>query len=176
MRKLWAKLLAGEIKQPGAHSVRTLDVLRNLTREEARLLERVAAYVNGDAIYKLGSLGTTAEDARLTFSDVLSLVDAGLLNAGTNIERKHAAGAASHLVFSDVVLQLLGTTPLGLPIFKLTPAGTDMARLLAIPADQLYVRELAQVFCRATWKVTLHARRGPRGYEPDGEEIVLPPS
>lgn len=44
MQELWAKVLAGEIKQPGSFSLRTLDVLRNLSSEEAETLQTLGSY------------------------------------------------------------------------------------------------------------------------------------
>lgn len=35
MQILWAKILAGEIEEPSSYSLRTLDVLRNISKEEA---------------------------------------------------------------------------------------------------------------------------------------------
>lgn len=40
----WAKLLAGEIFRPGFFSLRTLDVLRNMSSEEAQLLQDYGKY------------------------------------------------------------------------------------------------------------------------------------
>lgn len=44
MQELWAKVLAGEIVHPGTFSLRALDVLRNLSREEAEILQTLGAY------------------------------------------------------------------------------------------------------------------------------------
>lgn len=44
MQELWAKVLAGEIDHPGTFSLRALDVLRNLSREEAEVLQTLGAY------------------------------------------------------------------------------------------------------------------------------------
>ena len=35
MQLLWAEILAGEIEKPSSYSLRTLDVLRNMSKEEA---------------------------------------------------------------------------------------------------------------------------------------------
>lgn len=53
MQELWAKVLAGEIKQPGSFSLRTLEVLRNLSKEEAEILQEIASYAIpfGDEYY-----------------------------------------------------------------------------------------------------------------------------
>jgi hypothetical protein len=41
VRRVWGRVLAGEIKQPGAFSIRTLDALRNFTKDDAVLFERM---------------------------------------------------------------------------------------------------------------------------------------
>jgi hypothetical protein len=48
LQQLWGNVLAGELKAPGSFAYRTLDFLRNLTQEEARLIERLAAVVIED--------------------------------------------------------------------------------------------------------------------------------
>lgn len=44
IQELWAKVLAGEIKQPGSFSLRTLDVLKNLSKTEAEIFRVIASY------------------------------------------------------------------------------------------------------------------------------------
>jgi hypothetical protein len=41
MQELWGKILAGEIKKPGSYSLRTLDFVRNITKAEAQVFEKV---------------------------------------------------------------------------------------------------------------------------------------
>lgn len=53
LREIWGRVLAGEIKKPKSYSLRTLECLRNLNKEEASLIVKVAPYyVNNDFIYK----------------------------------------------------------------------------------------------------------------------------
>jgi Protein of unknown function (DUF2806) len=44
MQRLWGKIYSGEIKQPGTFSLRTLDVLRNISQSESELFVQVAQY------------------------------------------------------------------------------------------------------------------------------------
>ena len=41
MQVLWAKILAGEIENPSSYSLRTLDVLRNMSKEEAECFVKI---------------------------------------------------------------------------------------------------------------------------------------
>jgi hypothetical protein len=45
MQFLWARILAGEVNQPGAFTLRTLETLRNMTQNEALLLQQLAQLV-----------------------------------------------------------------------------------------------------------------------------------
>jgi hypothetical protein len=45
MQKLWAQILAGEIKRPKSYSLRTLELLRNISKEEAEAIKEASKYV-----------------------------------------------------------------------------------------------------------------------------------
>jgi hypothetical protein len=73
MRQVWSRILASEVEAPGAFSQRTLDVARNLTAEEARLLEEMAQHTCWfDERALLPQVSTLMEAAR-------RLTDAGLM-------------------------------------------------------------------------------------------------
>ena len=44
MRKIWAKILAGEVETPGRTSLRTLSVLRNMSQDDARVFSEVMPF------------------------------------------------------------------------------------------------------------------------------------
>ena len=41
LQQLWAKILAGEIKQPNSYSLRTLELIKNLTIKEEELFSKI---------------------------------------------------------------------------------------------------------------------------------------
>lgn len=45
MQKLWAKILAGEIIRPKSYSLRTLELLKNISFKEAKLFELFSGYI-----------------------------------------------------------------------------------------------------------------------------------
>lgn len=45
MQKLWAQILAGEVKKPKSYSLRTLELLRNISKEEAEAIKEASKYV-----------------------------------------------------------------------------------------------------------------------------------
>ena len=51
LQTLWGRVLAGEIKSPGTFSLRTLEFLKNLSKEDARRIEKLAPFVVDDFVF-----------------------------------------------------------------------------------------------------------------------------
>jgi hypothetical protein len=92
MQELWARILAGEVVRPGSFSLRTLELIRNLSKKEAETFTRIANLTissfgrpcvfkgndnNGDFLAKHGC----------NFEDRLLLIEIGLLQPDTMISR-----------------------------------------------------------------------------------------
>ncbi|MEC6907757.1 DUF2806 domain-containing protein [Photobacterium piscicola] len=78
LQQLWGKVLAGEIKQPGRYSYRTLSFLKTLSKSDAELITLVAQFVidgvlmrNHEAIF---------EKAGVNFSTLMYLQELGILS------------------------------------------------------------------------------------------------
>ena len=74
MQNLWAQILAGEVKRPHTFSLRTLDVLRNMTKEDAELYVRV---INS---YCFDRLILTENQYGISLEDRIALSEMGLLS------------------------------------------------------------------------------------------------
>lgn len=74
LQDIWGRILAGEVKQPNSYSLRTLDLLRNITKEEAELFVKASKYyIDGDYI--------CTEEFALTLNETLLLCETGLINS-----------------------------------------------------------------------------------------------
>ena len=87
MQILWAKILAGEIEKPSSYSLRTLDVLRNISKEEA---ERFVKICNAAIKIESGKYAIPADrdyilKNSIDYSDILLLGEIGLINSGSGI-------------------------------------------------------------------------------------------
>ena len=78
MRKLFGRVLAGEIRQPGTYSLFTLDFLSKLSASDEAMIVSIAPFVVGRSI----PLTKTVESA-ITFDTMLRLVDIGILTAAS---------------------------------------------------------------------------------------------
>lgn len=85
MQELWGRVLAGEIKQPKSYSLRTLDILRNLSKEEAQVFTKFASLSiqsNGGAfILNFENEKLLEEKYLLNFNDRLLLEELGFITA-----------------------------------------------------------------------------------------------
>lgn len=82
MQLIWGKILAGEIKEPGSFSMRTLNVVRNLSKKEAEcFLKILPCVMSSDGDFFISSDEKIINVANITFYDILTLDDCGLLYA-----------------------------------------------------------------------------------------------
>ena len=88
MQQLWARVLAGEIEKPGRFSLRTIEVLRNMTASEALAFKNASALVlqESDGTYFLFcdtdlSDSSVNQSYGLSMRDILTLEETGLISA-----------------------------------------------------------------------------------------------
>lgn len=77
IQKLWGSVLAGEIKSPGSFSLRTLDFLKGISKQEAKLIEFSAPFVlNSTTIWNDID---TLNKAGLSYDKLLKLQELGIV-------------------------------------------------------------------------------------------------
>lgn len=74
LQDIWGRILAGEVKQPNSYSLRTLDLLRNITKEEAELFVKASKYY-------IETNFICTEDFALSLHETLLLGETGLINS-----------------------------------------------------------------------------------------------
>ena len=88
MQRIWGKILAGEVKEPGSFSLRTLQVIKNINKDEALLFEKIAPFVMSCYTDKEKTFfdsflfrfrGSITNKCGIYFTDIMRLYDAGLL-------------------------------------------------------------------------------------------------
>lgn len=150
LQSLWAKVLAGEVKAPGAYSLRTLDFLKNLSRAEAEEIQKLCPYVvNGQYILTYGEM---AKGPHVSIEFPMRMQELGLISGagglGLTVTSKSNGPAFVQ------VLQLNGymifarsadpTKTLTLTIYRVTPLGTQVLALNPVAAEESYVRAIAE--------------------------------
>lgn len=126
MQDIWGRVLAGEIKKPKSYSLRTLEVLRNLSKEDATLITKVSNYQ-----VALDLLST--ESFAVNIMDQTTLDDIGVI-CGEELVRTYTAsnGKISFELNKQALINIYA--PIGVKInfkgFKITKAGIEIMGLI----------------------------------------------
>jgi hypothetical protein len=153
LQTVWGKLLAGEITSPGSVSVRTIDTLRLLSQGDAATFAILSRYASNQGIVLLpgDDVNTALDSHGLNFSRILSLIDAGMVNAQailhwtlTRTEKlpPHEMCRAV-LEYGDSFVQIASLQNCNLPALKLTQSGIEIRKLTNPTVDQSYLTALS---------------------------------
>ena len=133
LRKIWAKILAGEVESPGRTSLRTLETLRNMTKRDADMFSDICPFIMGDGLvfYDDSAKALSA----LALSNLLHLQDYDLVNLERGLESVRQWGEENYIVLDLQSGALMVTSngapgePLTIPIIRLTSSGRELGRL-----------------------------------------------
>lgn len=135
LREIWGRVLAGEIKKPKSYSLRTLETLRNLTKEEAAIFVKAASFsIKNEYIYKNSSLSLSE---RLQLQEIGLMLDDGM---GINFTIEVKAKSVEIIVLDDnTVFRLYNDSDnrlrIDLEIYKLSTAGKEILKLVSVDND-----------------------------------------
>ena len=83
MKMMWAKILADEVAHPDTYSLRTLELMKNLTKLDANLITKVFhlvfTYNTEPFLYRNNNI---LSNHGVSYDDIQYLVELGILNAG----------------------------------------------------------------------------------------------
>ena len=158
LQMLFAKVLAGEIKAPGSFSLRTLDFLKNLARDEAEKMQFVCPFIINRRFVLTYGLMQTPQAYHDNPDFPFFLQELGLL-AGNgymgNVLQKFGSESATEfyrvLWMSDRAIVVRGPdskSSLELHGFRTTSVGAEAFSLCPMPAPPDYVRAVAE-YCKS---------------------------
>jgi len=155
--RLWARLLALEVRRPGAVPPITLQRLPGLSREGLRLFSRFAAFAINNFVVRLNQEFFDRKD--VTADQILLLEEHGLVRTNRDLSRvfqsQRGDRFSTNLLYADKALRITHPDPskqLSLACYRLTDAGTTLARALfeegEIRADTEYIVEIVRTVQR----------------------------
>lgn len=81
MQELWGRILAGEVKQPKSYSLRTLELIKNLSKKEADTFIKIATLAiqsgHGHYIFKGKDDDKLSTDFNILYTDIVLLTEIG---------------------------------------------------------------------------------------------------
>jgi uncharacterized repeat protein (TIGR03899 family) len=163
MQNLWAKILAGEISQPGSFSTKTLKIFREMSITDAKLLAKACSFAVSDntkrniriisGAYQMPSLFNFFNKQReqkislshfsLSYADLLVLSDNHLVFIQETESSPMSKLEAFHFSFNGSPLTLSAKkSNCLLQFYKFTPIGSELARLISDSGDNEYLQHL----------------------------------
>ena len=160
LQTLWGRVLAGEVKAPGAFSLRTLEFLKNLSQEEARRIEKLAPFVI-DNSFVFSDNQDALESEGISFSSLVELQDLGMITqamAGLRVTLQIPRSGRGLFSYNRVLI----VTPdaeknaeLNLAVYRLTSLGSQVLRLGSFTTRDTYFRSVGEEIKRQGFKVVL---------------------
>ena len=140
MQALWGKILAGEIKQPKTYSLRTLELIRNLSKNEANTFMKVANLAiksdNANYLFKTNDDNLLSNSYNINYGDIALLIEIGLIQPGDfvsyqllqqPIESKRVFTSGNVVIIATVKAN---TPTIQMPVNVFTNAGNELIKLI----------------------------------------------
>lgn len=162
LQQLWGKVLAGEVKSPGSYSLRTLEFLRGLSKDEAEHISSLASFVIEGRIVR--SLKQFLEEHGVTFNLLLVMQELGLLSGveaiGLTTDYKSVGSErfVCALRSNGKVLLVEDDDPskvLTLEVYLLTGVGNQLLGLGSFPTNLDYLRLVGKEIIKQGFTVQL---------------------
>ena len=162
LQEIWGKALAGELKTPGSYSIRCLEFLKNLSQEEANIIEKLSAFTFENSIWR-GKL-ELLEEKGLSFDILLDMQELGIIS-GVNSTGLHLKWPSPinpnfyvTLVSNGKVLIVKHEDPSKLPYiktFKITSIGQQVFSLGKFEPNIEYLEALGKTLKDQGFNVTI---------------------
>ena len=162
MRKIWAKILSGEVEEPGRTSLRTLSILRDMSQRDAKAFSALMEYRIAEFIFEGWIEPSVAMELNSSFK---LLMHTGLVypnHPRLSSRRDLALGDDGEYVeeYCGHVLRVEGPPgtsidPQNLSINALTPSGEELARYCRIEANFDYLSRFARFLVSRDCKLQL---------------------
>lgn len=153
MQQIWAKILSGEIYRPGSFSMRTLDTLRNISPNEAKLISSLNPLLmnNGKQLFKSDN---TDQKFDISVANELLLKEIGIIETGSGLgleykmSKMDGIDSFSLITFGNIVLILDNIdekSTLSLKVHGLTTQGSEILSTLEPEHNEDVIEEAVKV-------------------------------
>ncbi|MBQ4156657.1 MAG: DUF2806 domain-containing protein [Clostridia bacterium] len=162
MQKIWAKVLAKEMAEPGSFSFKTLDVLRNMSRNEFMQFDRLASIRSRDMLIKYNNL----ENLGLSWPTLLRLKEFGLISLDGTQQSIHinATQSTSLMIGTSHLIEIKNKQPsstsLSIPCYVLTSSALELIPFTSAKCSNYNARRIANALTEYSSKniydISLH--------------------
>ncbi|GGA00862.1 DUF2806 domain-containing protein [Dyella caseinilytica] len=186
MQELWGRILSGEIKKPGSYSLKTLDFVKNLTKEDATTLEKMsklAVFYQGVAILPNHDAEWLKTERDLFPGHHFAAGELGAMYPTDLNYRVFQDPSVNQAVFVSgnfvlIVDRASITNEIQLPVWKFTRIGQEILQLIPPDGDEAHLAQLGRFFVsrKATAKLAKIIEKLPNGQIrfQDAKDVQLP--
>lgn len=164
MQRLWGKILAGEIKKPGKCSLRTLDIVRNMSPKEAKTFSTLCGYVvhSGDChfIFHNGFWGSgewnerskkyISERGLVYASHIIPMIECGLISVDNSLATDFKTDSTLVMYNPEVICFCIADQNmdsfLNVDTYFLTTCGIELFNILS-SMDEFQYQTQYQICC-----------------------------
>lgn len=150
MQKVWARILAEEVKAPGSYSMGTLEFLRTLSKNDALKIAAIGPYVifNRGFIYRDQPF---LDRKQILFSHLLELQEMGIVSGVEAVGLTWSVGSAVQDRFSNVIIAYgkgllverdAKEPALKLQVYRITMLGHEILGLGDYKPDEDYMKHV----------------------------------
>ena len=151
LQQLWGKVLAGEIMHPKTYSLRTLEKLKNLSKYEAELFNKISPYI----VNMEGSLFVTSNTELLkkhgiTYGEIMQLDECGLMNSAGLVSLNPKVSGSQHVaIYNSSKIALIcgldsNIITVSIGEFGLTRAGKELFQLLDVTPNDEFIHDFIE--------------------------------
>ena len=148
MRKIWAKILSGEVEEPGRTSLRTLDILKNMAKEDALMFGEICNFVVDDFIFFPEEY--QSNHPNLSYGKVIFLQETGLVYHSTflsKVMKFDEQRNSNFFTYQDYFLRIFSKDnrkEVDVPTVLLTGSGRELHRIVERAPQLDYLRAFAR--------------------------------
>ena len=152
LQEIWGKILAGEIKKPRSSSLRTLDILKNLSVSEAVLFDKVSSCFlrSGPSVFVPNTTDLWTQQ-NIKYRDLIALSDAGIINLSL-VDITLYINSDKNIIYNNSIMGVLLSSSENSPnsividTYFLTEAGKDLSQVSS--CDLTKCREFSLAYFR----------------------------
>jgi len=150
IRDWWASILAGEVKNTGTISLRTLDFIKNLSTEEANTISVIGQFLMGKFVFKVDCL----DKIGLNFNTLFELEELNILKGNDSPHTLRSSFDSSSkdkfyrvMAINNYALVVEDKDPkkiIKLECYVLSKIGAELLKLRNYESNKIYINEIGK--------------------------------
>lgn len=161
LQLIWSKILAGEIKKPKSFSLRTLDIIRNLSQNDATVFQKILPIVvcSKPTLF-ISSEKNIMHNHNIYYSDIIHLSECGLLNSNSSLalQPEVSKSKTTCLYNNKHIAIITGISDeqyrISFGMYPLTTAGCELYRILYNEPNEEILLELSEHIAKSNYRKT----------------------